>query len=164
MGRLSTDINWVVSSFPSLHLAFVRSYNPSSLVKVQSSMMKLQIRKLGGSILGCSWSLLIGSWSNIVRIISTSRMSLTWINIDHHGIVMLSISSNGTSCSLSNLIGIILIGPISISSFSIIWRLIDRFIPPIPRIIHSTLRNLIWIWLLDGSIRHVVTCVNNCLI
>ena len=129
--------------------------------------MEFQIRKLSAvcCIFRRSRCLFISRWSNIVRIICTSRMSLTWINIYHHCIIMLPISSNGTSCSLSNLVCIILIAiAISVSSFSVIMCLIDRFISPISGIIHGTLRNFIWIWLFNRCIWHIITRMDNCLI
>ena len=169
--RFSADIYWIIPSFSTLHLAFVSSDNSSSFVKIQRSMMKFQVRKLSRCILRRSWCLFISRWPNIVWIISTTRMSLPVrrINIDHHCIIMLSISSYRTPCSLSNLIRIIFIAvpfSISISSFSIsiIWRLINRFIPPIPRIIQCTWRNFVRIRLLNGCIWHIVTSVDNCLI
>lgn len=157
MWRFPTNINRIITSFASCIVTFRSSNNSSSFVEIQSCVMKFHILKLSGSVFRRSTHLFVSCRSDIVWIVCTSRMTWSCVSVDHHGVV-LSVSGYCTASSLSYLICIILI------LFSIIRSLIDWFVSPIPRIIHRTLRYLIWICLFYTSIRYIITRVNYCLI
>jgi len=158
----ATYINRIVSSFSSGHLILCCTNNTSRFVEIQCRMMKFQIWKFGSSILWCSTHLFISCWPDIIRVIRSSWMSIALrAAINHHCIViMLPISSDRTSCSLSDLISIILC-----ITYCIFFRcLINRFVPPISRIIYCTLWSFIWILLLNTIVWNVITSMYNRLI
>ena len=118
--------------------------------------MKLQIRKLG-AVSGCDALLVLGGWSDVVRVIGGASVVAVrvvraqvghlapahWVVRSNHDGLVLSVASRGRAGPLAHGIGVVMLRATAV------WRVVNGLVAPIP-CVERALRALVVVgtWLL----------------